>query len=198
MKISAVQKYTALTKKAINYYEQEGLIKPIVDSNNGYREYSQHDVDALTQISVLRQFDMPIKKIKEIIAEPDKLKDFLEQHLERLTDEARRIERNRYILQLCLKSFDSFNGLQQLTKHLSALNKAMEMDGRNREGFMKNQLQRIFPGNFGRMLIAYYSPFLNEPVDTLKKEEAWIKIVQFLDDIDDIEYSDDMKKFMNS
>ncbi|SFG54685.1 DNA-binding transcriptional regulator, MerR family [Desulfotomaculum arcticum] len=193
MKISEVQKYTGLTKKAINYYEQEGMIKPIADSNNNYRDYSQRDVDVLVQISVLRQFDIPIKRIKEIISNPEMLKDFLKQHLERLTNEARRIEKNRYMLQLSLRDLDSFTGLQQLTKHLSALNKAMEMDGRSKEGFMRSQLQRIFPGNFGKMLITYYSPFLNEPVNTHEKEEAWIKIVKFLDDIDDIKYSSDIK-----
>ena len=64
MKISEVMEITRLTKKAINYYEEEGLIKPDVNPENNYREYSQSNVDELVQISVLRQLDVSVKLIR--------------------------------------------------------------------------------------------------------------------------------------
>lgn len=195
MKISEVMEITLLTKKAINYYEEEGLIKPDVNPENNYREYSQNNIDKLVQISVMRQLDISIKDIKSIISKPGELKDRLDQHLTRLSNKLKSLEKSKSILQSCLKDFDiSDVGLSELIKQLSALNKSLEMDERSREGFMKRQLQRIFPGNFGKMIIFNFSPFLNEAVDTLEKEEAWLNMVKFLDEVESIEYSDDMKE----
>ncbi|WP_379140774.1 MerR family transcriptional regulator [Paenibacillus sp. sgz500992] len=189
MKISAIMDITGLTKKAINYYEEEGLLSPHVNPENNYREYSQSDAGVLVQISVLRQFDVPLKDIKTMISNPQRLKDCLEQHLVRLDNEIKRLEKSKNVLRSSLSSFDSDEiGLLQLTQQLSVLNKTLELDERSREGFMKKQIERIFPGNFGKMLIMQYSSFLNEPIDTPEKEEAWISIVKFLDEVEVIKY----------
>lgn len=95
MKISAIMDITGLTKKAINYYEEEGLVSPHVNAENNYREYSLSDADVLVQISVLRQFDVPLKDIKTMISNPQRLKDCLEQHLARLDSEIRRLEKEK-------------------------------------------------------------------------------------------------------
>lgn len=195
MKISEVMETTRLTKKAINYYEEEGLIKPDVNPENNYREYSQRNVDELVQISVLRQLDVSVKLIKDIISKPKMLKDTLEQHLISLNDEINRLGKSKNVLMSCLKSItDSNSGLPELTKQLLFLNKSLQMDEREREGFMKRHLQRIFPGNFGKMFIINYSPFLNTSLDTIEKEEAWLNLIKFLDEVEGIEYPEEMKE----
>jgi len=195
MKISEVMEITRLTKKAINYYEEEGLIKPNVNPENNYREYSQSNVDELVQISVLRQLDVSVKLIKDIISEPKMLKDTLEQHLISLNDEINRLGKSKNVLMSCLDSISDPNtGISGLTKQLLSLNRSLEMDEREREGFMKRELQRIFPGNFGKMLVIQYSPFLNTPIDTQEKEEAWLNLVKFLDEVEGIEYPEEMKE----
>jgi len=68
------------------------------------------------------------------------------------------------------------------------------MDEREREGFMKRELQHIFPGKFGKMLVIQYSPFLNASIDTKEKEEAWLNLVKFLDEVEGIEYPEEMKE----
>ena len=189
MKISEVMEITSLTKKAINYYEENGLISPNVNSSNNYREYSKEDIDKLMQIATLRQLDLSIKDIKIIIQNPGMLKDKFKQKLIKVNNEVKRLEKSKTILKSCLNTLNDSNiNLSQLTKQLSVLNKSLEMDERSRNGFMKRQLQRIFPGNFGRMLIIQYSYFLNEPIDTHEKEEAWINLVKFLDEVESIEY----------
>jgi len=195
MKISEVMEITRLTKKAINYYEEAGLIKPDLNLENNYREYSQSNVDELVQISVLRQLDVSVKLIKDIISKPKMLKDKLEQHLINLNDEINRLGKSKNVLMSCLNSIsDSKVGISELTKQLLFLNKSLEMDEREREGFMRRELQRIFPGNFGKMLLINYSPFLNSSIDTREKEEAWLNLVRFLDEVDGIEYSEEMKE----
>jgi DNA-binding transcriptional MerR regulator len=49
MKINDVEKITGLTQKAIRLYESKGLINISRDAN-GYRNYSDKDVEALKNI----------------------------------------------------------------------------------------------------------------------------------------------------
>ncbi|MDR3599505.1 MAG: hypothetical protein P4L49_03335, partial [Desulfosporosinus sp.] len=166
-----------------------------VNPINNYREYSQSNVDKLVQISVLRQLDVSIKEINDIIANPKMLKDKLEQHLIHLNDEIDRLGKSKNVLMSCLNSIsDSNYGLPELTKQLLVLLKSLEMNERGREGFMKRQMLRIFPGNFGKILLMNYSPFLNASVDTKEKEEAWLNMVKFLDEVESVEYPEEMKE----
>lgn len=63
MKRNEVEKITGLTRKAILYYEDKGLIRPHKEENN-YRSYSEEDVDRLLQISIYRKLGLNISEIK--------------------------------------------------------------------------------------------------------------------------------------
>ena len=45
MKINEVEAAVGVTKKNIRFYEEEGLITPGREPGNGYRSYSQTDVE---------------------------------------------------------------------------------------------------------------------------------------------------------
>lgn len=47
MKINEVEAAVGVTKKNIRFYEEEGLISPSREPGNGYRSYSQADVERL-------------------------------------------------------------------------------------------------------------------------------------------------------
>lgn len=49
MTIQEVIEKTGLTKKAVNYYEQKGLIKPEYNSSNHYRNFSENDLKKLSK-----------------------------------------------------------------------------------------------------------------------------------------------------
>ncbi len=53
MLINEVCKRCGLTKKAIEYYEEQGLTRPQI-MENGYRVFSEDDVIQLNKIAVLR------------------------------------------------------------------------------------------------------------------------------------------------
>lgn len=53
MLINEVCKRCGLTKKAIEYYEEQGLTRPQI-MGNGYRAFSEDDVIRLNKIAVLR------------------------------------------------------------------------------------------------------------------------------------------------
>lgn len=63
MKINDVEKITGLTSKAIRLYESKGLINIIRDAN-GYRNYSDSDIETLKTIKSLRSIDISVSDIK--------------------------------------------------------------------------------------------------------------------------------------
>ena len=63
MKINDVEKITGLTSKAIRLYESKGLITVRRDEN-GYRNYSDKDVNILKNIKLLRSVGISISDIK--------------------------------------------------------------------------------------------------------------------------------------
>ena len=66
-----------VTKKTLIYYENEGLVKPTRDSNN-YRNYNQEDVSRIKFILLLREMDVTIEEIKQIINDRKSIRDVLE------------------------------------------------------------------------------------------------------------------------
>lgn len=81
MKINQVEELVDITKKNIRYYEDEGLIKPRRNSENGYREYSMEDVERLLKIRLLRQLSIPIEEIRRILAGDLTFKECMENQL---------------------------------------------------------------------------------------------------------------------
>ena len=55
MKINQVAELAGMTSKNIRFYEDQGLIKPRRDPQNGYREYTLEDAKQLERIKLLRQ-----------------------------------------------------------------------------------------------------------------------------------------------
>jgi DNA-binding transcriptional MerR regulator len=71
MFIKDVCKECKLTKKAVEYYEQQGLISPAVE-DNGYRNYSNEDIFVLKEIGVLRKLGISIADIRNILESTNK------------------------------------------------------------------------------------------------------------------------------
>ena len=72
-----VEEMLSITKKALIYYENEGLVKPERDHNN-YRNYNQEDVSKIKFILLLREMDVTIEEIKQIINDKKSIRDVLE------------------------------------------------------------------------------------------------------------------------
>ena len=62
MTISDISQKLGLTKRAIKYYEDKGLLNVPKDSN-GYRNYSEEHVKTLKAISVYRKLGIGISDI---------------------------------------------------------------------------------------------------------------------------------------
>lgn len=81
MKINEVEQQVGVSKKNIRFYEQQGLLHPKRNSENGYREYDEADVLRLKKIKLLRKLSLPIDEIRRIQSGELLLADALHRQL---------------------------------------------------------------------------------------------------------------------
>jgi len=67
MKISELASASHVPPKTIRYYEQVGLISPASRNSNGYRDYSNKDIDSLVFIRRCRELNIAIDDIKQLL-----------------------------------------------------------------------------------------------------------------------------------
>lgn len=61
---------TGISVRTLHYYDEIGLLKPTLKSDAGYRLYDDKALETLQQILFFREFDIPLKEIKEVMAHP--------------------------------------------------------------------------------------------------------------------------------
>ena len=81
MKINEVEQQVGITKKNIRFYEQQGLLHPGRNSQNGYRDYTMEDAIELKKIKLLRKLSLPIEEIRRIQSGDLVLMDALQRQL---------------------------------------------------------------------------------------------------------------------
>lgn len=174
MLINEVCKSTGLTKKAILYYEKENFISP-KKLSNGYRDYSNEDIKILQEISLYRKLDISIKDIMTILKSKDK-KDILNKIVIEKEQKEIRLKIDKIYLERLIEGDMSIN-------EISKLNDEIIQEEKKSGKFIKRELKRAFPKEFGEYMAYHFSPYLNEPLDTIEKIKAWHNIVDFLDNI---------------
>lgn len=178
MKRSEVEKITGLTRKAILYYEDKGLIRPHKEENN-YRSYSEEDVDRLLQISIYRKLGLNISEIKNIFSTKEKeLASILRDRQYRLKLE----ESKKNLLEKLIKSQD----FEEIAKDLEALEK---------EETIYERLERIFPGYFGHIFFISYKPFLGDKLDE-DQEPVFHELIKILDSLPEIDFTEEEKAYI--
>lgn len=65
MKINEVEQQLNITKANIRFYEKEDLIHPS-RAQNGYRDYTEEDIDNLKRIVILRKAGISLDNIRNI------------------------------------------------------------------------------------------------------------------------------------
>lgn len=81
MKINEVEQLVGVTKRNIRFYEKEGLLAPGRNADNGYRDYTDADADALRKIKLLRKLDVPLEEIRRMQQGLLTLEDGLRRHI---------------------------------------------------------------------------------------------------------------------
>ncbi len=79
MTIKEVEERTGLARSNIRFYEKEKLIEPSRNDKNGYRDYSEQDIENIKKIAYLRTLEIPIEDIRHIMSNKVSLMDVIEK-----------------------------------------------------------------------------------------------------------------------
>ena len=124
MKINEVEALVGITKKNIRFYEAEGLLTPRRNSENGYRDYGEAEVETLRRIKLLRKLGFPLEEIRQMQTGSRTVGDGMRRHLVTLEREQ---ENLRSAAQLCAGLTDCAEKLDALDAQ-SLLEKMEEME----------------------------------------------------------------------
>ena len=111
MKINQVEELVGITKKNIRFYEDQGLINPNRNLENGYRDYTLADVKILNQIKLLRSLEVPIEEIRKLQAKEVSLDECLEKQIAEYSKRQRDME---ILSSLCREIIDAHDTLEDL------------------------------------------------------------------------------------
>ena len=68
--VKEVSDLTGISVRTLHYYDEIALVKPTDKSEAGYRLYDDKALETLQQVLFFREFDIPLKEIKAIMANP--------------------------------------------------------------------------------------------------------------------------------
>lgn len=110
-------KMTGLSTATLRYYEKEHLLPPIERTSQGYRQYTDTDIEWITMIQCLRSANVPIQNIKiyiELLLQGGKTiperSHVVTQYRELLTEQLINIQ---CALSLTNEKLDFYGGLLQ-------------------------------------------------------------------------------------
>ena len=180
MLINEVCKKCKLTKKAIEYYEEQGLIYPQI-MENGYRVFSEDDAAHLSKIAVLRGLGISVSDIKSVLTENgfSSFQNICDKKELELLD----IQTKQQLLHTLVKKQnweDIRTQLVQLEKKQAVLSRLLD----------------CFPGYFGKLISFHFAPFLNDPISTAEQQDAFETIIDFLDGVN-ITVPEDLKEYLD-
>ncbi len=92
LKINEVEALVGITKKNIRFYEEKGLLCPVRNSENGYRDYGQAEVEELRRIKLLRKLGLPIEEIRRMQEGKQTVGDGMRRHLVTLERDRQNID----------------------------------------------------------------------------------------------------------
>ncbi len=92
MTIREIEALSGMTRANIRFYETEGLLNP-ARWENGYRDYSEEDLEILRRIRLFRTLQFSLTQIKALQNGDEPLSLVLEKHLQELSREQKELDR---------------------------------------------------------------------------------------------------------
>jgi len=180
MLINEVSKLTQLTKKAIEYYTLKGLISPSV-LDNGYRQYSNQDIDTLNKISVLRRLDISTEEIRHI------LNDTTNSALQTVSVKKELDYQRDMMKKSILQNLSEGKPYEEISAELQAVEQGKTIT---------DKLLDAFPGYYGRFICMHFARFLNEPIQSETQQSAYEIIISFLDNVPALNIPKDLEDYL--
>ncbi len=159
MRLNEVIKQVDLSKRAIKFYEEKGLLKTKRDSN-GYRNYTDKDISLLKEISSYRKMGIGLSDIKEILNDKSVLKQILIEKKKEITISQNELE--------ALERFIENNNIEELYDSVDYKTLA-------------DAIQNSIPGFYGYYFLNHFLPYLQIRIQTKEQQEAYNRLIEFWD-----------------
>lgn len=118
MTIKETEDLTGLSRSNIRFYEKEKLIVPSRNENNGYRDYSEQDVENIKKIAYLRTLGLSIDDIRNIISEKITLHEAVSKQYELLKNQISNLNQAKDICEKMLASPNVGYGELQIERYI--------------------------------------------------------------------------------
>ncbi len=135
LSIKEVKKRTGVTVRTLRYYDQIGLLPPADKTEGGHRLYGEKELIKLQEIQFLKSLGFSLHEIKEMLSNERDWEECLQDQLDYVSNEKRKLEQMEVTLQGLLNGM-SIDGHVDLLKvqHLIQL---YTKDPRGREVYRK-------------------------------------------------------------
>lgn len=164
MKINEAARETGLSKRAVKYYEEVGLLT-VKKDQNGYRNYSPENLKNLKEISAYRKLGIGIKEIQTILKTGNReiLKQIYEEKEKALGENQRTLE--AFADYIKSEDIDTFS---------------VQLDYET----IADAFRDMIPGAYGYYFIYHFLPYLQIEITTPEQSEAYEAIIDFFDDLE--------------
>lgn len=116
MKTHELEKELGISKHTIFYYEKEGIVTPQRD-DNGYRSYSQEDLQKLIMVKFLRNLNISIDDVKAILNNELDFKECLKINQIHLEEQIKSLEEVQENIEMYVrKDLPMLPALQQIQR----------------------------------------------------------------------------------
>ncbi|MCL2544810.1 MAG: MerR family transcriptional regulator [Clostridia bacterium] len=92
MRVGELAKKAGITTRTLRYYDKEGLLTPSLESEGGYRLYSDKDLVKLMRILMMKQLGFPLSEIKKRIVAMDTTAEVIDVLTEHAANICKEIE----------------------------------------------------------------------------------------------------------
>lgn len=179
MLINEVAKQCNLTKKAIQYYVDQKLIFPDT-LENGYKNFSQKNIETLKLISLYRKLGLSIDEIKNILSKNIEIKTILYKRTLDLEEEK--------IKQDLLKRICDGEDVKKLEQEINNINS---------KSIIIKKLMDLFPSYYGKFISLNFSRYLTCKIETEEQMIAFREIIDFFDNVPDFDIPDDLQEYLD-
>ncbi|WP_238907033.1 MerR family transcriptional regulator [Clostridium sp. YIM B02506] len=179
MLIREVSKETNLTKKAIEYYCEHGLVNPQT-LENGYRDFSSEDIEKLKKVSLYRRLGLNISDIKAVLENQNLLKSIVYKKSLELDRQKEKQE--------VLKKLNDGSKLEDVEKEINSI---------TAKSTILEKLLDMFPSYYGRFVSMNFSYYLNGTIETEEQKYAFEEIIEFLDNTPNLEIPKKLQDYLD-
>ena len=179
MLINEVAKKCDVTKKAIQYYVSQGVISPTV-LENGYSDFSEKDAKILKKVVLYRRLGLSVPEIKRVLENQNDVKGILYQRV---------LELEREKLKQGI--------LRQLSEGVDIEDLSNDINKIDANTIIIQRLLDLFPSYYGKFISLNFARYLTGTIETEDQMEAFGDIIEFFDNVPDLDIPSDLQEFMD-